>query len=262
MLMSDRYVIRAELAAILPAPGWAVMFGEHDLSLHDLYFYVWVVSDGTTIGLIDAGLPLNATEADALGETNRAFGDDVGFRSVRTLPQILDEAGIRGEDVSFVAITQTVTYHSGGIDADLLPNAHFYLARAGVEEFLSGGPGHPAPEFYFSTSSWASLRTLAIEGRLHLVESSASIVPGIEFEVTGGHHPGSGAVIVNTSDGVVGVLETAFLKRNLETGRPIGIAESIADARAAMISFQGRFDTVVAIHDPGNLRDFGGERHD
>jgi len=260
--MSDRYVIRAELAAVLPAPGWAVVFGEHDTSLHDLCFYVWIVSDGKTTGLIDAGLPLDTAEADALGATNRAFGDEDGFRSVRTLPQILDEAGIRSEDVSFVAITQTVTYHSGGIDAALLPNAHFFLARAGVEEFLSGGPGHPAPEFYFSAASWASLRTLAIEGRLHLIDSSAPIAPGIQFEVTGGHHPGSAAVIIDTPSGVVGVLETAFLKRNLETGRPIGIAEDIAAARAAMVSFQDRFDTVVAIHDPDNARDFRGENHD
>ncbi|GAB2822418.1 hypothetical protein GCM10027022_11080 [Alpinimonas psychrophila] len=260
--MSDEYVIRAELAGVLPTPGWAVMLGEDDPSLQDLYFYVWVISNGTTTGLIDAGLPLDDTETAALGATNQAFGDDGGFRSVRTLPQILDEVGVRAEDVSFVAITQTVTYHSGGIDSALLPNAHFYLARAGVEEFLSGGSGHPAPEFYFTASSWASLRTLAIEGRLHLIDSSAPVAPGIQFEVTGGHHPGSAALIVNTPEGLVGVLETAFVKRNLETGRPIGIAEDIAAARAAMLSFQGRFAKVVAIHDPDNVRDFGGKRND
>jgi len=254
------HTLRAELAAVLPAPGWAILFGENDSTLHDLHFYIWIITDGETVGLIDAGLPLDETEAQALGATNRVFGDDAGFRSVRTLPEVLADAGVDAADVSFVAITQTVTYHSGGIDAELLPNAIFYMARDGVLEFLSGGPGHPAPPFYFSAASWSAIRTLAIEDRLRLVEHSAQIGPGVRYEVTGGHHPGSAAVIVDTAEGSVGVLETAFSRRNLETGRPIGIAEDAAAARRAMASFAERFDRVVAIHDPANGREFGGAR--
>lgn len=255
----ESYAIRAELAAVLPAPEWAVQFGENSTRLTDLYFYVWVVSDGETVGLIDAGLPFNEAEVDALSATNQAFGDPVGFRSVRKLPEILASAGVLPEDVAFVAITQTVSYHTGGIQAELLPNAVFYIALDGVLEFLSGGPGHPAPEFYFSASSWESLRTLAIEGRLRLIEDEELIRPGIRFEVTGGHHPGSAGVIVTTKDGTVGILETAFLKRNLTSGRPIGIAEDLAAARRAMASFLARCDTVVAIHDSDNGDDFGGQ---
>lgn len=251
--------LRAERAAILPAPGWALVLGDNDAGLHDLHFYVWVVTDGTTVGLIDAGLPLDPADTAALGATNAAFGDDVGFREVRTLPEILDDLGVAPADVSFVAITQTVTYHTGGIDAELLPNATFYLARAGVMELLVDPPGHPAPEFYFTAASWASLRTLAIEGRLRLVDDAEQIVPGVTFEVTGGHHPGSAAVLVDTADGVVAVLETAFVKRNLETGSPIGIAEDVAAARRAMQRMAARADVVVAIHDPANARDYGGE---
>ena len=259
-MTSGTHTIRAELAAVLPAPGWAIVFGENDSTLHDLHFYIWIVTDGETVGLIDAGLPLDEAEADALGATNRVFGDDVGFRSVRTLPEVLADAGVDPVDVSFVAITQTVTYHSGGIDAELLPHAVFYVARDGVMEFLSGGPGHPAPEFYFSAASWSSIRALAIQKRLRLVDGSAQIAPGVRYEVTGGHHPGSAAVLVDTPDGTVGVLETAFFNRNLETGRPIGIAEDVAAARRAMVTFAERCDRVVAIHDPANGLDFGGAR--
>lgn len=257
--MTAFYAIRAELAGVLPTPGWAILLGENDTRLHDLFFYVWIVTDGQRVGLIDTGLPLDAADLAKLSATNGAFGDDVGFRSVRTLPEILRDRGIRPEDVSFVALTQTVTYHSGGIDAELLPNATFYLALAGVQEFLVDPPGHPSPEFYFTTRSWASLRTLAIEHRLRLVADAADIAAGIRFEVTGGHHPGSAGVIIATAEGTVGVLETAFVKRNLETGRPIGIAEDAAAARRAMASFARRCDRVVAIHDAQNATDFGGE---
>ena len=251
--------LRAERAGILPAPGWALVLGDNDATLHDLHFYVWVVSDGSTVGLIDAGLPLDPRDTAALGATNAAFGDDVGFREVRTLPDILSGLGIAPADVGFVAITQTVTYHTGGIDAALLPNATFYLARPGVLELLVDPPGHPAPEFYFTASSWASLRTLAVEGRLRLVADSEEVVPGVTFEVTGGHHPGSAAVLVDTAEGTVAVLETAFVNRNLATGSPIGIAEDVAAARRAMARMVARADRVVAIHDPSNARDFGGE---
>ncbi len=256
--MTPRFTIRAELAAILPTPGWAIMLGDNDSGLHNLHFYVWIISDGETTGIIDAGLPLDESDVKALGATNQTFGDHVGFRNVRTLPQILSDAAVRPEDVSFVAITQTVTYHSGGIDAASLPNATFYLALAGVLELLSEPPGHPAPEFYFTASSWASLRSLAIDGRLRLIEGAAQVLPGVIFEVTGGHHPGSAAVLVDTPDGVVGILETAFVERNLETGTPIGIAEDAAAARRAMRSLAGRCDRVVAIHDQNNGREFPG----
>ncbi|KRA24819.1 hypothetical protein ASD65_10585 [Microbacterium sp. Root61] len=254
--VAAHHSIHAELAAILPAPGWAIVFGDNDTGLHDLHFYVWIIRCGSTVGLIDAGLPLDAVEADALGATNQAFGDPVGFRQVRTLPEILADAGVDPAEVAFVAITQTVTYHSGGIDAALLPNATFYLARDGVREFLEDPPGHPAPEFYFSASSWDSLRTLAIEGRLRLVAEREQVRPGVLFEVTGGHHPGSAAVLIDTSEGVVGIIETAFVKRNIESGTPIGIAEDIAAARRATTSLGSRCDRLVAIHDPANGTDF------
>lgn len=259
-MTGELYAIRAERAAVLATPGWAIMLGENDSALHDLHFYVWIVTDGVDVGLIDAGLPPAQEDAEALGATNRAFGDTTGFRSVRTLPQILEDARIDPADVSFVALTQTVTYHTGGIDAALLPNATFYLARAGVDEFLGDPPGHPAPEFYFTAASWDSLRTLAIEGRLRLVADTEEIRPGIRYEVTGGHHPGSAGLIVTTAQGRVGILETAFFASNLETGRPIGIAEDAAAARRAMASFLARCDVVAAIHDPANADRFWEER--
>lgn len=255
-----QFDIRAERVGVLPTPGWALVSGDNDSTLHDLAFYIWVVRDGDTIGLVDSGLPSDAVELQALSDTNKAFGDEVGFRSVRSLPDVLSDAGIAPGDVSFVAITQTVSYHTGGIDADLLPNAHFYIAFEGLEELVRGAPGHPAPEFYFPPLAWASLRTLAVDGRLHLIDTECEIVPGVRFEVTGGHHPGSAAVLIETREGLVGILETAFVNRNLETRRPIGNAEDMAAARRAIVSFLERCDRVVAIHDPANQHDFGGDR--
>lgn len=253
--MSRPFRIHALLAGTLPTPGWAMTFGAHDIGFQDLAFYVWVVTNGDTVGLIDLGLPLDEPERIALSETNRAFGAD-GYRDVRLLPELLTDAGLAATDIDFVAVTQTISYHSGGLDAELLPNATFFLSAAGVREMLGSPPGHPAVEFYFTERAWSSMRQLAIEGRLRLVDEPTEVVPGITFETTGGHHPGSAGVRIETADGVVGLLETSFLQHDLDRGTPIGIAEDMAVCRRVIQRYKSECWKAIAIHDPANAARF------
>jgi glyoxylase-like metal-dependent hydrolase (beta-lactamase superfamily II) len=248
------YSLHAIPVATLPAPGWEAFFGVNDQEFYDLAFYVWVVTDGTSLGLIDTGLPLDPATRARLDEANRALDERHTFTGVRTLPQVLDEHGIAAEDVDFVAITQTITYHTGGLEAAVLPRAQVYLSRAGISELLADPPGHPASEHYFTEAGWSSVRQFAIEGRLHCVDEPTVIVPGIEFETTGGHHPGSAGLRIRTREGVTGVLETAFLNRNVAESRPIGIAEDAALCRRVIQRYRRDCDQVVALHDPGNAQ--------
>jgi glyoxylase-like metal-dependent hydrolase (beta-lactamase superfamily II) len=259
--MSGVFRLQALVAGIQKAPRWAILFGDPDPAvLQDLAFHVWVVTDGETVGLVDTGLPFDDTERHELSETARASGDDAVFRDVRLLPDLLDEVGLSGSDVDFVAITQTVTYHTGGIDPEFLPRAQFYVSRAGVLEMLVAPPGHPQTQFYFSARGWSGIRRLAIEGRLHVVDGPTEIVPGVVFETTGGHHPGSAALRITTERGTTGLLETAFVQENLDTGVPVGISESVADSRSAMRRYLSECDEVVAIHDPANAKRFPATR--
>ena len=254
--MSTELRLHALPAGTLPIPTWAAIFGANSTTLTDLGFYVWIVTDGTTIGLIDTGLPLDPIEAAAVSDENRVFDQGSYFRHIRLLPELLADVGLSGADVDFVAITQTVTYHTGGIDAELLPRAHFYLPYDGIREMLLDPPGHPATEFYFTEGSWSTLRQLAIERRLHLIDGPVEIVPGVHIETTGGHHPGSAALKIRTSAGLTGLLETAFLQTNLEREQPIGIAEDIATCRAVIRRYRRECDEVVAIHEPTNASRF------
>ena len=97
-----------------------------------------------------------------------------------------------------------------------------------------------------------ALRQFAIEGRLHCADEPTVIVPGMEFETTVGHHPGSAGLRIRTSEGVTGVLETAFLDRNVAESRPIGIAEDAALCRRVIQRYRRDCDQVIALHDPGN----------
>jgi glyoxylase-like metal-dependent hydrolase (beta-lactamase superfamily II) len=254
--VSPAYTLHAIPVGRLPIPGWEAFFGINDHTFYDLGFYVWVVTDGTSLGLIDTGLPSGPADRAALDTANRQLDERSAFADVRTLAEALDESGIAPEDVDFVAITQTITYHTGGLDAEALPRAQIYLSRAGIQEMLGDPPGHPPTAYYFTDRSWASIRTFAVEGRLQCVDEPTMIAPGIRFETTGGHHPGSAGLQIVTRDGLVGLLETAFLDRNVTEIRPIGIAENVAACRSAIRDYRRECDQVVALHDPANAQRF------
>ncbi|HUZ55295.1 MAG TPA: hypothetical protein VMU94_22550 [Streptosporangiaceae bacterium] len=250
------YSLHAIPVATLPAPGWEVFFGGNDNEFYELGFYIWVVTDGVSLGLIDTGLPLDPAARARLDEANRKLDERHTFSGVRTLTQVLGDYGIMAEDVDFVAITQTITYHTGGLEAAVLPRAHVYLSRAGLHEMLGEPPGHPASEHYFTEASWSSIRQFVVEGRLHCVDEPTVIAPGIEFETTGGHHPGSAGLRITTQHGVTGLLETAFLDRNVAEILPIGIAEDAALCRRVIQRYRRECDQVIALHDPANAERF------
>ena len=84
-----------------------------------------------------------------------------------------------------------------------------------------------------------------------MVDAPTEVVPGVVFETTGGHHPGSAGVRVRTrEEGVVGILETAFLQENVAAEIPIGIAEHVAECRRAIKTWKRTCDVVLADHDP------------
>ena len=177
----DMHSLTACRVGTHPVPAHLCVFGDQSSEERELYFYVWIVRSGDSIGLVDSGLP---------------FGDDLTalrttgiYRDVVQLDDLLDRNGVAADDIDWCAVTQSVTYHSGGLLADYLPRADVYIAAAGVREMLQSPPGHPPVNMYFTEASWTFLRHLAIEGRLHLVDHEVQIAPGVVFEPTGGASP-------------------------------------------------------------------------
>lgn len=236
--------------AVHEVPTSKVFFGRDDDLTRELTFYVWIVRGPDGVGLIDAGLPPDADDLAAL----RATGV---YRDLAGLADVLAAHGLAPEDVDWCCCTQPVTYHSGGIVPELLPRAQVYLSRAGMTELLCDPPGHPPTELFFTARSWAYLRELAIDGRLHVVDAPTEVVPGVVFETTGGHHPGSAGVRVATADGLAGILETAFLQENLDAEIPVGIAEDVAQCRREIKRWKRECDAVLAGHEPSLAARYG-----
>jgi len=250
------YQLRPIHVATLPVPGWECFFGKHDLNFHDLYFYVWLVRGGGVQGLIDTGVPIDPTELKALDVGCQSVDPKSFFSDVRTLDRVFQQENIRPEELDFLLITQPITYHTGGMVPELFPKAKVYISLTGFNEFMLDNPGHPPRDLYFTKRNWDFIRELTIQGRLVLTDGPIQVVPGITFETTGGHHPGSAGVKIRTARGTVGILETAFLRKNIDDARPIGVAEDAARCRREIRRYKRECDIVFADHDPLILQDY------
>jgi len=247
--MSSVWTITPHAIATLPVPGWECLFGRNDCSLHNLTFWIWVLRCGDQVALIDTGLPAGS-DLEALDQANQGVDPKCVFTPHQTLTQILEKEQIPASAVRFVLISQLVTYSTGGLAARSFPNATFYCAWQGMSELLTQSPGHPPKEFYFTADSWNSLRDLLIEGRIVFAQGSIEVAPGLLYEPTGGHHPGSAGVQVKTGAGVVGILETAFVQENVEKEIPIGIAENTAECRYVIRRYRKECALTLAGHEP------------
>jgi glyoxylase-like metal-dependent hydrolase (beta-lactamase superfamily II) len=252
------YSLRAYPAGEQDLPGWCCLFGKNDTSLHRIVFYVWIAQAGRKTIVIDAGFPPDPSDFETLTSACEQLDPACALRMLSTLDQVFDSSGITPDSVDAVLITQPITYHTGGLLPRYFPRAGVYIPRAGLWEFLLDNPGHPPRDCYFTEKTWQFLRQLAIENRLYLPDGPTEVFGGLSIEPTGGHHPGSAAVTLQTSKGLLGILETAFLDLNITQEHPIGLAEDAAQTRRVIRDYKRRCNPLLAIHDNGILERFPG----
>lgn len=243
------YQITAYPLAELPVPGWECFFARNDISFHTLIFYAWLITDGSKTILVDTGPPPDEENFSRLKAGCQGVDERSELRRVQALDNIFKQAGVTPAQIDFLLITQPITYNCGCLLPRYFPKAKVYISWQGMMEFLLESPGHPPRDLYFTEASWAFMWQLLIQNRLFLVDGPTEVLPDLFFETTGGHHPGSAAVKVRTPDGIVSILETAFLKENIDKEIPIGVAEDVAACRAAIKRYKQESRLVLAAHD-------------
>jgi hypothetical protein len=103
---------------------------------------------------------------------------------------------------------------------------------------------HPV---YSTSATWAFLRHLVIEGRLHPTHGPVKVRGGVgcrqRVDVTLDRHG-----MVANRQWCLGILETACVSRNVEECLPIGLIENVSDRRETIRSYREECDAAVAAH--------------
>src|SRR5687767_1064322 len=105
---TPKYKLTPIHVATLPVPGWECFFGKHDLNCYDRYFYVWIVRGNAVLGLIDAGVPLDPADLEALDVGCKSVDPKSFFSDVRPLHRVLKDQKIKPADIDFLLITQPI----------------------------------------------------------------------------------------------------------------------------------------------------------
>jgi glyoxylase-like metal-dependent hydrolase (beta-lactamase superfamily II) len=180
-------------------------YGEPDGPL-TMDYYFWVVRDGAEVQLVDCG-----------------FGAAAGRRRRRTMMvdpiEALRGLGVAPEDVSRVVVSHAHYDHIGNLER--FPAAEVVLARREYEFWT--GPYAGRPQFAVGTEpdELAQLVKAAADGRLRLVDDTATVAPGIEVVVVGGHTPGQMVAQVHAGEqAVVLATDAVHLYEEVERDMP------------------------------------------
>ncbi|MCS5498306.1 N-acyl homoserine lactonase family protein [Cnuibacter physcomitrellae] len=208
-------------------------------------YYVFVARNRSRTVLIDCGY--SAARARLHG---RFAGNDLDRDAV----EVLEELGVRADDVDHVVLSHMHLDHMGNVDR--FPRATFTVARAEYE-FWTGGYGRK--EVFAQTVDRDEvdlLRRLADEGRVSLVEETGDPCPGVTVTRVGGHTPGQLMTEVTGETGrVVLISDGAHFYSEFRRDRPFWLFSDIEEVYRSFETFR-ELDarpgvTVVPGHDPG-----------
>jgi glyoxylase-like metal-dependent hydrolase (beta-lactamase superfamily II) len=183
---------------VIPRPLWSKLYAPDERGRIALDINCLLVRTGDELILIDTGNgpKLSAKEREIFGLVE---GD--------TLLGNLAAVGVRPEEVTMVLLTHLHMDHVGGA-SHLVPDLP---AECGGQESV---PSFPNARFLVQRREWEdalhnrshmrisyrieNLRPLQDSGRLHLLDGSGEVAPGVSVAVTGGHTPAHQCVFIRS----------------------------------------------------------------
>jgi len=161
-----------------------------------------------------------------------------------TMAGALAEIGWRPGDVDIVINTHLHYDHVGF--NNLFPHARFLIGRA---EWEAAQNPVPTQRALYAPREWL-LEPLCSFHYEIVGTDYTDVAPGIRLIDTPGHSVGHQSVLVNTDEGVLGVVGDAVnIEENFTTSTPGGIHVSVTDALASTEKVRRSADAVLMAHD-------------
>jgi hypothetical protein len=232
-------------------PGPEVFWMSHWDTSETLFFYIVLIRGHGITALINTGAP---ADLSALNSAWRAFaGERCQFlrRDEERTLQALADAGVAPEEIDYVLLTPLQAYATANVP--LFSRARICCSRRGwIEEIVARQAHFHVPRHFCIPDD--VLRYLLFEApdRLTLLSDEAEIAPGLTAWWAGTHHRSSMVWSVETERGRVLIGDCAFKYRNLD-GPPLGIAESLEEARVAYTRIGQEASHFIPLYDPAVL---------
>jgi len=245
-----KYTVQAFNAGTFWVPGPEVYWMEAWGQREEMNILIYLIRGGGQNILINTGPPRD------LSEINKAWLNFFGYSEaqiVRTdsqLPEnILREQGLTPEDISLVLVTPLQAYATANIH--LFRKATICMSRRGWIEDFQAPYYHlhvprdlrvpPDVNHYLQNEGWEKVRLLADE---------EEVQPGLRAFWAGVHHRSSLAIAVDTEKGTVIITDSFFKYGNIESGRYLGVMESMMEADSTWARIRKEADIFASIYDP------------
>jgi hypothetical protein len=223
---------------------------------YPITFNVALVTSGDVVCLVNTGAPkdlapLNARWMSIFGER----GEYVRGPK-ETITARLRQLGVKPSEVTDVVCTPFQMYSTSGLP--LFRRARIHLSKRGWIHYHTTHD-HPHDDRWTSIAPDV-LTYLCVDAwdRVHLLEDSDEIAPGIRTWFSGTHHRASVAVEVDSTAGTVVLSDSFFYYENVEAGRLLGINENMYEALACNERTLRVADHIVPLYDPAVFERYPG----
>lgn len=177
-------------------------------------YLLWALRHGDEWVIVDTGI----TEPEAAKR---------GIDGLVAPQAALSTLGINSAQVTTVVVSHLHGDHFSAWDA--YPNARFITQQADLEFFA--GPYARFPSLVRNASDMPGVMALHYQRRLDVITGDRALAPGLDLVLTGGHTPGSQAVVAATGGGPRVICgDVAGTYRTIELLEPSPLSTSRCDA--------------------------------